>query len=168
MDNDTESQVGVTGIIQAMGVTIEQDTEEVILVKMPLTSNLNTDGTVYTAALLALVEYPATIAMERMLDHTQVNTQLVELNFRFRHQPTSDLMVEFEVQPEDFINLQNEALSAGKSMMIMEQQVLDLRREIVAVVETRMVCEPVPRSAQESPDEEGTDHAGSGSSDVVS
>lgn len=124
----------IIGIINKMGIRIEEYERGYVKIRLPKEPNVNHIGTVYAGSLFSLADYAGGVLFSSCFDTTRYYPILKETTIRFKRFATTDVMVESSFSPEEVERLNKEADQAGKANWVMEFELKDAEGNICCIV----------------------------------
>ena len=89
----------IIGIINKMGIRIEEYERGYVKIRLPKEPNVNHIGTVYAGSLFSLADYAGGVLFSSCFDTTRYYPILKETTIRFKRFATTDVMVEASFSP---------------------------------------------------------------------
>jgi len=101
--------------------------------RMPLKGNENHIGTMYAGALFTLAEIPGGALSMTSFDMSRTYPIVKSMDISFLKPAQSDITIEIGLDQAEIQRIQTEAESRGKSEFVLEGELRDQNREIVAI-----------------------------------
>ena len=123
----------IIGIINKMGIRIEEYERGFVKLRLPKEPNINHVGTVYAGSLFSLSDYAGGILFSTCFDTTRYFPILKETTIKFMRLATTDMTVEASFSLEELERLEKEANQTGKANCTKELELKDAEGNICCI-----------------------------------
>jgi len=124
----------VIGIVNKMGIRIEEYEKGFVKIRLPKEPNINHVGTVYAGSLFSMADFAGGILFTTCFDIQKYYPIIKETTITFKRFATTDVTVEARFSPEEVERLKKLAEQTGKADWIQEFELKDDQGNICCLV----------------------------------